>query len=138
MVEILVPLAFFAIVPGCIWILQKYRAEKHANAMTTLQNLNDKGIEITPDLVQSLGLKSAPFYRPHRDLRRGLFLMAIGIAMIILDTQFSSSVANDEVYCAFNGTALAAFPLLIGLVYIILWVFISRKTDTPYKHDNPL
>jgi len=82
----------------------------------------NKDIEITPDVIKSLGVRPT---KSHRDLRIGLFLIAISLASVF----FGGLIPEEEAHTVFLG--IASFPFLVGLVYLGLWGFITRKEDTP-------
>lgn len=116
--EILVPIALFAIIPASIWAVSAYRSRAHKATMTFLETVANKGEVITPELVHSLGVRRRP---KNADLRTGAVLLAIALSMLI----FANVVPDDEGTRVMSG--LAAFPGLIGMVFIGLWAFVTRK-----------
>lgn len=119
--DILVPLAFFAIIPVSIWAVSAYRAKSHKATIGLLETMANKGEPITPDLVKTLGVRRKP---KHADLRTGLILIAITLGLFI----FAGVIPDDEAPTII--TALAAFPGLIGAVFVGLWFFLTRKDET--------
>ena len=122
MADIFVPIALFAIIPLTVWLVSKYRAIAHAKTTETLTAMVNKDVEITPDIIKSLGVRPT---KSHRDLRIGLLLIAISIASAI----FGGLIPEEEAHRVFLG--MASFPFLVGLVYLGLWGFITRKEETP-------
>lgn len=118
--DILVPISLFAIIPITTWLVLKYRTAAYSKTADTLTALINKDVEITPELIRSLGVRPA---KRHRDLRIGLFLIAISLAAVF----FGGLIPEDEAHDIFLG--LASFPFLVGLVYLGLWALITRKDD---------
>jgi len=122
MEAVIISIAFFGILPLTVFLLFKYRNAKHAKSMETLQALTNKGADPTPELIKSLGISPK---HPHRDLRIGMILIALAASTTIFGLLSPEEEAN-RVFLGF-----ASFPFLIGLVYLGLWGFITRKSDTP-------
>lgn len=123
MVEILgvfVPIIMFASIPIIVWIVMHYRSKIRQAQLDTLIALKDSDKAITPELLASLN--TAPKQPKHSDLRRGMVLIAIGLALFTLGHLGEVDVDRSV-------RAIAAFPFFIGLAYTGLWVFISRKED---------
>lgn len=120
MEEVLVPIALFVIIPFIIWIVSAYRYMSHAKTISLLDTIASKGDPITLDLVQTLGVRRKP---KHSDLRLGLILIAIAVATAI----FGNMVPEDEAAQIFLG--FASFPFLVGIVFVALWVAVSRNTE---------
>lgn len=118
--DVLVPLAFFAIIPASIWAVSAYRFKAHKETITLLETMAGKGEPITPELVKTLGVRRRP---KHADLRTGLILIAITLGLFI----FAGAIPDDEAPGVVM--ALAAFPGLIGAVFVGLWFFLSRKDE---------
>ena len=120
MEAILVPLIVFGVIPFTVWIVSHNRAKNYSKRAEALVSMANTNTEITPEIIESLNI--LPIQK-HRDLRMGLFLIAISIA-----TLYSSNVVPDEeARAALSG--VTAFPLLLGVAYIGLWVFVSRKDN---------
>lgn len=118
MQETLVPIALFAIIPTIIWAVSAYRHKSHKAATEVMKTMVEKGEALTPDTIRALGIRPR---RKHGDLRTGLILIALAVATIV----FGGVIPEEEAQQVFGG--LAMFPLLVGLVYVGLWVFIGRK-----------
>jgi hypothetical protein len=118
MVEILVPLGLFAIIPLTVWAVSAYRFKSHSQTMGVLDTMAQRGDTLTPEIIAELGVRRRP---KHADLRLGLVLIALGLATFIT----GMLIPEDEAMLVF--TAFSSFPLLVGLVYVGLWFGISRK-----------
>lgn len=118
MEDTLVPIALFAIIPAIVWAVSAYRFKAHKASMGLLEVMAGKGEPVTPELVRTLGVRRRP---KHADLRTGLVLIAIALATLVM----GGAIPEPEAQAAFAG--IAAFPGFIGLVFIGLWIAVSRK-----------
>jgi len=119
MEEVLVPIALFAIVPVIVWAVSAYRHKTHKAATEVMKAMVEKGETLSPDTIRALGIRPR---RKHGDLRTGLILIALAVATILV----GGAIPEKEAQQVFGG--LAMFPLLVGLVYVGLWIFIGRKS----------
>ncbi|WP_371396883.1 DUF6249 domain-containing protein [Fretibacter rubidus] len=120
MEEIVVPIALFSIIPVIVGLVVFNRRKAQEAMSEVIKEIVSKGEPLTPEIVQSLGVRQKP---KHADLRTGLILIAIGIATIFL----GGAIPEDEAQTVFGG--LAMFPILVGAVLVGLWAFIGRKSD---------
>lgn len=120
MEDVLVPLAFFAVIPAIVWAVSAYRHKSHASTVQLLETMAEKGEPITPDIIKTLGVRRRP---KHADLRLGLILIAVAISIVF----FGTVVPDDEASEVFRG--LAAFPFTVGLVFMGLWFGITRNSE---------
>lgn len=122
MVEVLVPLGLFAIAPLIVWAVCAYRFKTKKAVMGLLETMTQKGETITPQTIYALGIRPRS---QHSDLRTGIILLALAIALLL-----SAALLPEDAQRALAG--ISVFPMMIGLAYIGLWVFIGRKqTDLP-------
>lgn len=119
MKETLVPIALFATISAIVWAVSAYRYKTYKVATEVMKTIIDKGEALTPDTIRALGIRPR---RKHGDLRTGLILIALAVATIF----FGGAIPEEEAQQVFGG--LSMFPLLVGLVYVGLWVFIGRKS----------
>jgi uncharacterized membrane protein YfcA len=120
MEEVFVPIALFAIIPLIVWAVTAYRFKSHAATVGLLEAVANNGEPITIDLVRALGVRRKP---KHADLRLGLILIAIAAATAI----FGTVIPEEEATRIFFG--FASFPFLVGAVFILLWVTVSRQSE---------
>jgi len=107
-----VPIILFIITGFCI-IGFFYFNHKSRNAiMETVQKSMDTGSDLTPDLLASLGAAINPKVR---DMRRGIVLLAIGIASLLCSMFF----ADAEVVSGIRAGSM--FPLMMGLGFLLVW-----------------
>jgi uncharacterized membrane protein YfcA len=120
MEDTLVPIALFAIIPLIVWAVSAYRYKSHDRTMSLLDTIASKGDPITVDLVKTLGVRRKP---KHADLRLGLILIALATSTSILGTLIPDAEAT-RIFMGF-----ASFPFLVGVVFLVLWFTVSRRTD---------
>ena len=119
MADEIVGVVLFASIPAAIWAVSAYRHKTQKAVTEVMKTMVEKGDSLTPDIVRALGIRPK---RKHGDLRTGLILIALAIATIFL----GGAIPEKEAQQVFGG--LATFPLLVGLAYVGLWTFISRKS----------
>jgi hypothetical protein len=118
--SILTGLAFVLIASIPISFLYfRYRAQ--ANVQVTIRAAIDKGLEVSPELLQQLMAPSAPAVdRRLADLRRGIVATALGLAIAMIGIAI-----GDDGYRV--GPAIGALPFMMGLAYIGLWKLTSSS-----------
>ncbi len=112
-------IGFFGVIPLTIWIVSLYRARSHAKSMEVVDKMIDRGDVINEETVKALGGRPLS---PHRDLKTGMILIAIAIALVI----FGNVIPDDDEAVRIM-LGIAAFPFLVGLVYSVFWFMFDRK-----------
>ena len=96
----------------------RYRAR--SEMQQTIRTAIDKGQELTPELVESLG---SPQKSPKdKDLRLSLIWLATALGIGFFG--FAMSSVEEEVFMIMLG--IAAFPFMLGLAYMIMWRYTER------------
>lgn len=120
MEAILVPIAFFVALTVIgsffFWFLHRSRRDMQQ----TIRAAVEKGQELTPELVASLGSRRKP--SKDRDLRLALLWLAIAASFALFGAAMSAIA--EEVLTVM--LACAAFPGMIGLAYLVMWRFTER------------
>lgn len=83
----------------------------------TIRLALDKGDMLSPELIDRLGHPKAP---KDRDFRLGIIWLAVAIGIAL----FGFAVPEEEAMQPLLG--IAAFPLVIGIAYLILNKFAKR------------
>ena len=97
----------------------RYRAR--GEMQQTIRTAIDKGQELTPELVESLG--SPRKSSKNRDLRLALIWLAIGLGIALFGLAMSS--VEEEVFMIMLG--ISAFPFMVGLAFLIMWRVTERE-----------
>ncbi|MEO0607926.1 MAG: DUF6249 domain-containing protein [Pseudomonadota bacterium] len=116
MEDVLVPIVFFAASIGAIWLFSHYNYKKRLTAHETLRLAVEKGQEVSPELVEKMSYLTDPI---KSDLRRGVLLVAFGVAFIVL----GAIVPHDEPNAMRGIIGISSFPIVLGLAYLGLWRF---------------
>lgn len=96
----------------------RYRAR--SEMQQTIRTAIDKGQELTPELVESLG--SSHKREEDKDLRLGLVWLAVGAGIALFGVAMGQ--IEDEVLPIMTG--ISALPFMIGVAYIIMWRVTER------------
>jgi hypothetical protein len=103
----------------CLFFWFRYRTRNDMQA--TIRTAIEKGQELSPEIIDRLGSPAAP---KDRDLRLSLLWIAIALAMGVF--AFLVPDRGEEVESALLG--MAAFPLFIGIAYLIMWRFGENRS----------
>ena len=119
MEEIFVPVALFVMIFGIVAIVMFYRFRNRQELQLTVRATLESGQTLSAELLEQL---TAALHPKRNDIRRGIVLLAIGFAFVL----FAFAVGHDEASGPLLG--LAAFPVLVGLAYLLLG-FLARNSD---------
>ena len=117
MVEEFIPIVMFIMVGVVLVALFWFRYKARAELQQTVRNALERGIELSPDLVDRLGAAKPP---KGKDLRLGVIWMSLALALLLCGLAIPEPDALRGVLAA------AAFPFSIGLAYLLLWTVVSR------------
>jgi hypothetical protein len=116
MEDILVPIFLFGALVVIMWVFSHYNYKKRLTAHETLRLAVEKGQQVSPELVERMSYLNDPV---KSDLRRGILLIAFGIAFIILGLL----MPTDDPEAVRGVVAISSFPVVLGLAYLGLWRF---------------
>ncbi len=108
----LIPIALFIVFGIAVSLAFYFRYQTRKEVQASARAAIDKGQELTPELLKSLGEAHEP---RSADLRRALFAIAIGLAFVVFALVLNEKEAQRPLI------AISAFPFLLGLAYLILW-----------------
>ncbi len=110
-----VPIVMFVVIGVVVatYLYLRYRARREV--LQTVRFAMERGQEITPELLETLGGDVAG---GQRDLRKGVIWLALAIALAIM------SWTLDEP----DLLGPASLPLMFGLAYLVLWRFSGQRT----------
>lgn len=118
-----VPIAMFAALAIILSFFFWFRYRARSEMQQTLRAAIDKGQELTPELVESLG-KPAQASKD-KDLRYSMIWFAVAIGFSVFGGAIGAAEAEEEIFLIMTG--IAAFPFMLGLAYLIMWKFTERS-----------
>ena len=113
---IVVPVAMFAMIIGCVWLGVSQRSRRARMLHETLRLMIEKGQPIPPELLKF----PDGFRRARNDLRNGLILMSVGVGLGVL------LLAQAD-----GDWPIALIPLLMGVAFLV-----ARKLE-PNPNGQP-
>ncbi len=127
-VEIMIPLASFAMIIGIIWLFQHFAYRKRAEAFQTLRLAIEKGQPLTPDALEAMARITSPI----ADLRRGIVFVAIaaGFASFATIMGMGPGWEDGRVEVMRGLFGVATFPLFVGLAFLGLHFFANESKRT--------
>jgi hypothetical protein len=120
MSENLIPIVLFITIGGVIALNFYFRNRTRQAVQQTVRAAIEKGQQLTPEVLEGL---TDSLNSRNGDLRRGVISLTIGIAIFAFGMLLGEEDATAPL------TAIAAFPVLIGIAYLGLWFFLKRKQD---------
>ena len=117
-----VPIAMFAAMTIIISLFFWFRFRARSEMQNTIRAAIEKGQELTPELVESLGKPQQP--SKDKDLRLSLIWFAVAFGIAAFGSAVGAAEAEEEVFLIMS--VIAAMPLLIGIAYLIMWKFTER------------
>ena len=113
-----VPIVLFVMLAIVLCAFAWLRFKTKEGMQQTFRAALDKGQELTPEIIDRLG---QPKPAKDKDLRLGTIWIAVALGL----TAFGFGIPDeDDVARIFMG--IAAFPLMIGIAYLILHKFTDR------------
>jgi hypothetical protein len=93
-----------------------FRYRNRNDMQQTIRLALDKGQELSPELIDRLGHPKAG---RDRDLRLALIWLALAIGLALC----GAAVPDPSGHALRGCLAGAAFPLMLGIAYLIMWRF---------------
>lgn len=110
----LVPIVLFLVIGLVICTFFYFRHRSRQELQLTLRAAIERGQELSPQVLEAL---SGDLGGPERDLRKGALWLAMAIALGLMSWAMSEPDLLGP----------AAFPLMLGIAYVGLWLFNPRK-----------
>lgn len=131
--EVLVPIfgifMIIAVTLGPIWLVTRAKQAREAEMHKTLRTMMETGQQLPPDVMQALKtdvpVAAARLHTPDRDLRGGVILIAVALALVTFGAL--ASYQDDEIFYWLAGAA--CFPGFIGLARLAFGVIGRRRTS---------
>ena len=139
----MVPLVFFCFLAAIIIVPQVLKSRDRQRMYETMRAAYERGQPVPPEFVQAMGrpgvereIEAAAVYsRPpsERDLRRGVVWTAVGVGLILIGVisaaaDWGVSWSDGRTDALATCAALGAIPLCVGLAFLALWFFGSRRS----------
>ena len=116
-IPIIMFLSIAAILIAVFWFRYKSRADMQA----TLRSALERGQELTPEIIDSLGM---PKDKPNKDLRLGIIWLSLAFGLALC----GFFVPDPSGHALQGCLAGAAFPFAIGVGYMIIH-FLTRRQE---------
>ena len=116
--EDLIPIVLFLAIGGTIALAFYFKYKTRHDVQHTVRTAIEKGDPLSPEIIETL---AASLTSPYADLRRGVISLALGAGIYLF------AILLDEPEAVGPLSAVAMFPILVGLAYLGLWYFIGRK-----------
>lgn len=102
-----------------IWLRRRYAARAAAEIQATIRAAIQDGRELTPDAIRAIALGHD---EGREDLRRGVFLIAVSLALLVLAAVFPGAIGDDDIPDGFNAliAGSSAIPGFLGLARLLL------------------
>ena len=127
MEDVLVPVVMFMMVLGIVVAVQAAGTIRRENVLKTVRQAMQSGQTVMPEIIQALGVNRVN--TKAKDIKSGLVLMAIAVALIIFGQTLNMTIPSiddpDVPNMLYIFVGLASFPGLIGLV--LLGFGLTRK-----------
>ena len=120
MVEELIPIVMFVVIGVVFGLFAYFKFRTRAETQQTIRLALEKGNALSPELLDQLANPEPP---ADRDLRRGLIWLALAVALALCGF-FVPEPTGDALRGCLAG---ASFPLSIGIAYLVMWTYTSRK-----------
>ena len=115
-----VPIVMFAGLTVVVSLFFWFRSRGRGDMQQTIRSAIEQGQELSPEIIDRLGNPTPP---KDKDLRLALIWLALAAGLAL-----SGFFAPDPSGHAFPGAmAGAAFPLCIGVAYLIMWRFTGNE-----------
>jgi hypothetical protein len=99
-----------------------FRFRARSEMQQTIRSAIDKGQELSPELVESLGTSQKR--SKYQDLRNGMIWIAVGAGIALFGIAIGQVEDEEEVMAIMAG--ISAMPFMIGIAYVIMWRVTER------------
>lgn len=129
--EIWIPISFFAMIVAVVALPAYFRTKERMRLHDTLRAAYERGQPVDPALIQAIQRGEKIRATPERDLRVGVILIAIALAMITLGAAIGRFEHAEGIWVM---SAMAAFPGFIGLAFLAFWL--AKRGNTAERLEQ--
>ena len=135
-------ICFFSFLAAVIIVPQVLRAQDRKRMYETLRIAYEHGQPAPPAMLDAMTRRARyepgetlaqadPGYAIHRDLRRAVVWLAIGLGFVLIGACFYAGLYNvgGSVETLTTFMAIGAIPTCIGLAFLALWFFGGRRVS---------
>ena len=119
MTEEMIPMVMFAGITIIMGLFFWFRDKGRSDTQQTIRLALDKGLELSPELIDRLGHPKSP---KNKDLRLALIWLALAGGLVLCGV----AVPDPSGYALRGCLAGAAFPFALGVAYLLIWRFAGR------------
>jgi hypothetical protein len=126
-VEILIPLAFFAMIAAIVIAPRYFRSQERQKMAETLRAAIERGQPLPQEMVDAMSTNvrsPAMPPSPQRDMRTGIVWLGVAMGLVALGL----IVGFEEPDASYWFLGFAAFPGFIGLAFVILGLINKPKS----------
>jgi len=113
---IVIPVALFLMLFGIVAVFLYFRHKTRQDMQVTMRAVIESGQPLSAELLEEM---TSALQSQRDDLRRGVILLSVGAAILVL------AVVSGEA----EALGVAAFPICIALAYLGLWWVNGRKSN---------
>jgi len=125
-VEILVPVAFFAMIVAIVLVPSWLKSRERRDLQETVRHALDKGQELPAELVETIARSTRkPPATAHTDLRAGVIWLAVAAGV----ATFGWMVGFEDGEAVYPLLGLSAIPGFLGIAFIVLSFFNKARVD---------
>ena len=117
----MIPITMFIGLTVVLCLFFWFRSKSRSDVQTTIRAAMEKGQELTPEVIDRLG---HPKPSKHKDLRWALVCIALALGMAV----FGTAIPDDDNEAQMVFIGMAAFPLFLGIAYLIMWRVTGRES----------
>jgi len=117
--EEMIPISMFIGLTVVLGLFFWFRQKNRHDMQQTIRLALDKGQELSPELIDRLG---HPRSGKSKDLRLGLIWLALAVGLALCGV----AVPDPSGHALRGCLAGAAFPLALGLAYMIMYRYAER------------
>lgn len=116
-----IPITMFIGLTIVLCLFFWFRSKTRADVQATIRSAMEKGQELTPEVIDRLG---HPKPAKDKDLRWALVWIALALGMAV----FGMAIPDDDNEAQMVFMGMAAFPLFLGIAYLIMWRVAGRES----------